>query len=452
MKRHTFTILALVLASLATSAFAQQGIDRKRMQRDLDIMEAVLGKLMNGNGGTEVQGLYFDGYGVIFLVNQEFQFQWTGRRDRVRYIVREKHIQYGDEEEPDESEETPESDARKERLEILKSRLTEFFGTYADAIGQLKDTDRITVLANPGSGFPYLSGGYRFFPGAEDYTRAVGAHAPAVEIERHGETGTARIVVRKAGRHSSGAEDSLAMRIQAEVDSLAGRIHAEVDSVVKRIHIDHEIMAALGPAVHARGGPGAFVAAIAGARGEREPGLEATAKRSDILAHGRGRIDEEAFRARIAFRELAPDAESARRIDIMAGILDRALSRGADRRRLLHMNTAGIYLEDLGAIFFTRPASTVRVRFFRAGEETEDTGADRLKADLVEIVADYGHTLRILKPAEYIVVQVDLSAGPGVSQGMSRMTVKARKQDVDAYNQRKIGLDEFKKRIEILTL
>ena len=200
---------------------------------------------------------------------------------------------------------------------------------------------------------------------------------------------------------------------------------------------------------------------------------EATAKKSDIVAYRRERIAEAEFRRRIVSRDRAPDASMMKKIGVMATILDKALKQPEPPVPKLDA-TLGIYQKGLGALFFVNAKSanrlklpysltwpptaslrkapktaTVRIRAGRAvkaGNPLEE----RFKVELIEVVGDYGYTLRTLKPEEYIVVEVRFPRGAGRrSSGARGLILQVKKKDVDAYSRGDQDLATFRQKVDI---
>lgn len=194
--------------------------------------------------------------------------------------------------------------------------------------------------------------------------------------------------------------------------------------------------------------------------------LEVTSKKRDIVAYRREKIDEAEFRKRIAFRDHRPDASTMKKIGVMATILDKALKQtGHNVRR--SDGTLGIYQKGLGAIFFVNvrggfrgtpihvsrkndpKAVTYHVRPGKA-VEIGNKPKDRFKKELVEIVGDYGYTLRTLKPEEYIVAEVRFPSRLGRRSSDPRgLVLKVKKRDVDAYSRGGLDLAAFRQKVDI---
>jgi hypothetical protein len=86
----------------------------------------------------------------------------------------------------------------------------------------------------------------------------------------------------------------------------------------------------------------------------------------------------------------------------------------------------------------------------RQGKE-ESQIQDRFKEDLVNVVGDYGYSLRTLKPQEYIVVEVRFPEALW-KRGWSDprgLVLKVRKKDVDAYIREDLDLAAFRQKVDI---
>lgn len=398
----------LSITLFSSSSFAQSSkINWDRMNRDLEIMQGVLDNLLApskpvlafSSGGA--RGLYFAGYGVVF------QIDLGGARliDQVRVRVENdfehaKEMVVQTKKRSGKGKLVPapplpddpylvidaatgaflnkEDLTTGKRIELLEERAIEFLRDYADAIGQIKPSDRITILAN-------FEQTYSVF------------------------------------------------------------------------------------AVHLRGAEN---------REESPSGLNITAKKSDIVEFRKGKIDEKVFRNRITFHKRLNSKQKNRNIDIMANILNTALNRkhGDEFRR--DSKNRGIYLDGLGALFFMRgrllgERDVARYEYYlskyygereeirakgakaetktKSPEERMKESIKGFKDELIELVGDYGHTLRTLKPTEYVVVNINFKNNWGARflESPQQVILKVRKQDLDRYDRGDLTLTAFRKKVEI---
>ena len=416
MNGHLVCAVATAICLFLPALPAEAEIDRERMQQDLDIMEGILqnlhsqttSNLVGVHREPQVRGLYFEDYGVIFLIEERGPAGYSppglGFPEQLTKVF-EMHTE-GD-------VATKFKEKVQKRRTDIQNRLGEFLGTYADAIRQLKDADRISILVF----FQRLS------PYGFDLERAgVGKPEwlwPSQSVPRH-RSPSSQGVLEPDNR------DSIAVRGKRRQDS------------------DTFLYTVTSEQVYS----------------------EVTVKKRDIVAYRREQIDDAEFRTRIAFSDHQPDASMMKKIGVMATILDKALKQTEDSVRRLDA-TLGIYQKGLGALFFVNVRGgfrstaihvkrkndpktvTYQVRPGKAVNR-ENKSQDRFKEELIEVVGDYGYTLRTLKPEEHIVVEVRFPRGAGRrSSGARGLILQVKKKDVDAYSRGDLDLAAFRQKVDI---
>ncbi len=176
LKKFTSVLaLALVLFGPSTAIYAQQNtIDQDRMNRDLSITDDILGKIFSENynqslpfGNQGVDASYLPGYGIIYHISGSsfmiFRHLGMGRMSGT--------VSTGSSKSNGKGNSTGSAvvvggrgkgrywfnnaENRLTRQQVI-DRATEFLGNYGSTIGQLKPTDRITVI--------YDEGGSNFMP------------------------------------------------------------------------------------------------------------------------------------------------------------------------------------------------------------------------------------------------------------------------------------------------
>jgi len=180
---------AFIITLIAMPVLAQRAnFDSERMDRDLRIMERIYTDLQRQASGANVHsnvravtGSYFSGYGIIFNVNETFSSSFfygsvtplnvarvsgqavvTGRSGEVyntsgRNITAELERRYAD---AAEAREIPVDSLSFIAYERNKDVIRDFFANYIDAIGQLDDNDRVSVvISNRGNPIVYTSFG-----------------------------------------------------------------------------------------------------------------------------------------------------------------------------------------------------------------------------------------------------------------------------------------------------
>ena len=399
-----FLIIVIIFFAFAMPAQAQVSapFDTARMQRDLDIMNAILDRLVfnvPGHfarlGGETTQGIYLPDYGVIFLMPQRSSafgvYHFLPGNSRRRVEVYQRGEAYKKSKPASTGGGGTAYEYHSADPQKIKAPLIEFFSKYADAIGQLDGSEKIAI---------YTTGGENIF-----YSFGEGWQVSA----------------------GSGAE-----------------------------------------------------------AGNRD--MLAIASKADVIALRSGKLKSNDFTNRLVFKNIET-ASANSEIDIMARIIDTALAgtsassvESRSREPRFHGNNArGIYLDDFGVVFFTdaafghdisirilqdiekRTAENISKRIAEESlehrllemqkameEKHEDwrTGYRKFKQQLGDVIADYGHTLRRLKPQDHIVITANLDNAP--DDGPNYLVCRIKKQNVDAFNARRISREQLMKLISYM--
>lgn len=162
MKSRIVAMLALIFG-LAGSPFLENAqaqpartLDRNRMQRDLEIMEMVLDRLLNNQSGRfmrlgtfSARGTYVPNFGVLFQIPNHSPFVAIYETEERSGGTIVKKSGTAPQAAADRAGQTS-ADAD------LNRELLEFFSRYADAIGQLGDDDRVAVYRERGPEFSFF--------------------------------------------------------------------------------------------------------------------------------------------------------------------------------------------------------------------------------------------------------------------------------------------------------
>ncbi len=423
---QTILFTGIALFALCTSALAD--LDWKRMKRDLAIQESILDQFLETKKGSTT-GLYIENHGVVLIPRNWMERYGGDNKIRVR-MIRNKggsldiaiphkdvwQIQKsgGDKSGENEEEEIfeffmtekkPEAAqrAKKDQNEALKKQITEFLGIYGNAIGQLKNDNRVTVLLNSSE------------------------HSSPVKVVVHADSTHAdQIHIKQSPIDRSGD-------IQFEIKAFMEGAKKQIEEVSKHIKIVT---------------PKRLL-------------LEATVTKRDIEAYNRGKIDEQTFFERITFREHEPQPSRDKRIDIMADILSNILKKDTDLRFLSNTKSTGFYQKGIGALFLVSQQDNQRWYgwYKQESDSNRDDELNVFKTAVIETLADYGPTLRGLSPDESIIVHANLTGQSHYEIGQKdkttdikrpdRILFRVAKRDIDAYASQKIDLDTLKKRVAI---
>ena len=410
MNGHFICVIATALCLFLPALPTEAEIDRERMQQDLDIMEGILKSLhaqtttnlVGVHQEPQVRGLYFANYGVIFLIDERrLAGSGTARAGTFRRLLAAS-------EKTERSKVVEDIRAKLEkRRHAFRERLGEFLGMYADGIRQLEEDNRITILVH----FEPLS-----------------LSLYHINLDQ------------TAAGISDKSQKLRAITRQSTYDSLSVRLR-----------------------------PGGRVRMVPKARSHNAMSeqiySEITARKGHIVAYRREHISEAEFRKLIVSREHTPDASTKKKIGVMAAIMGKVLKHPNHTLSDLD-KTLGIYKDGLGALFLVsaesgyRPdysvtidgkeASVILRRRTGKAVKGDNEKKNQLVEDVVNVVGDYGYSLRTLKPGEYIVVDVRfpkrMRRRPSDPRGLVFMV---KKQDVDAYTRKDLDLAAFREKVDI---
>jgi len=330
-------------------------INADLMERDLRIMEGVLAEILDVDthsftkmGASGVEGAYFDGYGVLFLTEARTGgHAFQGVHAHAGFVSMETY-----------------ADSAAAPLDIVKDRLAEFFQNYAGVIRQLDPDQRVAVRVN--------------------------------RIESNRLPGSVKIHVGpvKGGTGAAGTVDLRQMaeemkRVQLELE----RVEDRVSSAASRAK-------------------DAWRAKVSGALHHEYEGnsrqLMAWITKRDLDRH-QGTSD---FRSKIQFDEVEDVPHKNRAIRVFSGILDTAL--GNDRGWFgKGTRTSGFYQKGIGSVFFLEHDLSGHCGWVpdhvNSGLELEEDANGSfgtMQALIGQVVAEYGSTIRSVRPDEHIVINV----------------------------------------------
>ena len=425
----------LVAGLMATASLAD--MDSQRMQRDIRIMEGVLGNLYHDRDAPDPtylssRGLYLDGYGVFFFAKG----LWTGQgHPSISAAWDEKGVKFL---------ELKSGDPASYEKSLAESHdlLAEFLGNYAGIIGQLDPDDRITVCyqrqrpAGLASTIErHVTDGYTVGVDSVsfDLTKQIEAIMP-MAVPREGAFDFEKFVLTFGDSVSFLDTDKQVAAITRAITRMRKRLEeAAVEGEAKAVAVvvgDSLLADVVEADTLSHGSIVAQVHVHGSNRGHRRAAavaslITATAKKSAIDAFREGRIDSATFRQRITFSEHT----DSKKIDIMAGILDQVLS-GRGSHPWPRKRTLGLYQPDVGALFLI--SDPIRV----ANPLSRTTA----KANIVEAIADYGATLGQVQSDEHVIVEYrsPFSARSAL--------LKVPKSAIDAYARGDLDLDGFSKK------
>jgi hypothetical protein len=407
--------LALITLLIGSTGLAQTGsIDLDRMERDISIMEGVLQKLLRGQSSFngETRGLYVKDYGVIFHVKKTGGIAWS--------IVAPDNL-------------VP---LNTRMLDELKVKVRERTGERAKA-----DVPQ-----------------------------------PATEPEEYEE----------AEELADLAEElTVGVDLVADEEEIEEMRRKNLDDIKKKIQTFYKNYA---PAIGQIKSDGRIVVLVNlrnfDLTGSKSPILSSWIMKSDLDQYRRHTLSEDEFLNKMHFQTKPSDEDIASDVEIMSEIIQRSLEMPG---YFVSGSNNGIYIDGLGSLFFIQTPRALIVsdsddhQFTiafdqyrkslgyvygnRRGEKTDekDEGErkrerltveqqlEKVKDELFEIMASYGHTMRI-RPQERVIFHVNtgtpfLYAGRRKTEIPSQFMLQLRKKDLDDYNSGALSRDALERRL-----
>jgi hypothetical protein len=201
--------------------------------------------------------------------------------------------------------------------------------------------------------------------------------------------------------------------------------------------------------------------------------LSAWISKQDIDRYRRNELNDSDFVKRIHFQLTDTETDIDTDITILSEIFDRAMNLSTYWGRL---SSSGVYLDGFGALFFmelpngclTKDAFSFVISSDRGNavaysingqkmkaqmdrkKKTEEESLQEVQDTLFEVMASYGHTLR-LKPQEWIVLEVNVGGKWFLfdrdRQSPSHLIFKLKKKDLDDYNRSMISLSDLRNKL-----
>ncbi len=408
-------IFALILLSVVSLGFGQPfSLDQERMNRDLRIMEGILDKLLKGKSSHRhidgvTRGVYLQGFGIAFYTEHE-----TFRTPRV--LV---------------------SNTYKDQMKRLQKELTRMRVRVKTSQHLMEEVEKQKEAA----------------------LEAAQAQAESLREEE---------------------ADTISNFIEISMEETEEEIAKTIESIKENILVFFQNYAsAIGQLQ-----PQDRIAVLVKLDGWELTGgengfLTAVVTKQDINRYRRHEVEGPDFEKLVHFRQDGTDTDIDRDINIMVEILGRAMRESSYGGGF---SPSGLYLEDLGAVFFMdlsgmsliRADDEDRLTIVTARdvdraiaysyakrkkdkkdevEKKRENSIKEIQDELFEILASYGHTLR-LKPQEKVIVNVDLGRHTFFWSSQSvwstrkatpqYLILQITKQDLDAYDKGSMSLDELR--------
>ncbi|NOZ61078.1 MAG: hypothetical protein GXO74_05310 [Calditrichaeota bacterium] len=194
--------------------------------------------------------------------------------------------------------------------------------------------------------------------------------------------------------------------------------------------------------------------------------IVASAPVKDLRAYRQEKISEAAFRKKIQFDEIKMPAED---ISIFTNVVRTAMEH-AGRQGAFNISSEvqGIRFPGYGVLFLTsvdfsnpyqetiqlqklleQQSGNLNVTIKQSKTPDYQKQVDAMQQKLIDLLSNYGHTLRNLQPNDWVEFAINFRGGfsePGFSRGI----IKVRKKTIDDFNRNKITFKQFKKQVAVV--
>ena len=197
--------------------------------------------------------------------------------------------------------------------------------------------------------------------------------------------------------------------------------------------------------------------------------LIAKVQMKDINSYRKGKLSFDRFKKKIQYvAKSNGDTAIDEDVDLFSDIMQSFLERNEKEKEFeLSDGVKGIYLNGYGAIFMLKANMEPNIlKVITTGDgknsysiSTVSSSVDsqninekikNMKKEIVSLLSRFGHTMRNLNSNEWLEIALNINAH-GFDEDFSKYIMKIRKKDLNELNLERINLNEFKRRIKVIT-
>lgn len=410
-----------------------QAIDYDKMDRDLRIMEKVISMVLSEEDlkyfkPQKVKGAYLEDYGVVFMV------PITSTSSFLRSVRSEK-------------EQTVEESFKK-----IREKLTDFASSYADAIKQMKPNDWITMVVNPSSrarlGIIYefdrvlsLSRGVTVVgeeEGFKPFSFIMSVRKSDITSYREGamtiDQFSEAVLYSPIGAES---EDYMTPKMQKDIEILRGILETVLEDHLNTSFTSESIQ-------------GTYL---------RDYGVLFTVNAGSAISLSTAvydiRIEPPALpEIKVGDIKLGIDLTGVK------AIADSLKALKVDSLKVLQKQVQEKYRTEVEKLILQSQQKNLENTRLRLGWLTDQqlslaqkrTEEDKEKIEklvdlLINVIGDYGHTIRELNPEDQIAILFSSSGYRAGTSGTVNLMLTAQYSDILDYSKGRITLDVFKSKV-----
>jgi len=378
---RVITIFFCLLTLTQTSSFAAD-INHSKMRRDLDIAEEALKRILqyrdddqnepNWLDTDQIQSAYINEYGVVFLIKSSLNRKYFENGHNVKVIHKNDGTTNVTKRLPDSA--IPFSKTLKQE------RLADFLKTYGPTIGQLKGNDKIAIVLDVQTRGASITVNVKNF--ISDKMNHSQEHDLDTLVTKTNKLHTKTIKVNVVRSKDDKYDNVHGVRIRmvtpdsiAQIDTLSYQMMISKDTT-------HPSSATFS---------------------EREI-IQVSIQKKDLHSLENYHImTPKVLQSILNLQTYTADSTLIKKMDILSGIFDTTLGLNLRSPLETQNQTLGAYIPNLGALFFIRNNQNA---IMHNPEETTSRNSLTLTDTLIETLADYGATLRDIKPNEEVIIHV----------------------------------------------
>lgn len=441
-------VIAFILVIVATIILAGQlfaAVPAEKMERieqDIEIMEKVLDEIIIKespiyfNFDDQVQGIYLEGFGILFDIESIGLGGFSGliRRtikripdidvkhhgdDRVTIKIRKK--------ESEEDEEHIES--AKDKIRVTKESIMDFFADYASSVKSLEKDDQICINIRLRDDFEFI----RVEEEKEKIPEQFRICAKVTDLSDYRKGKISKSKLKKLIEYTEVYEEDDGMDLEimekildTSLSKFGRSIIPGFGSKTRGMYLNDFGALFFSPTTFGQKFGNIMVKKLNAAERKLKD------KERELTKH------EEKLKA----LEKRRKKEDSKKTSVKSG------------RRVIHKrsdegDSTIVIPDDFDFDFDFDFEFDCNFEFDeRLDEARVDSIATEMSDNILEILGQYGHTLRKVKENEWIMVALDLDNHLW-DQEWRWLYIKVRKSDVTKYSREKIKLEELKKRAKI---
>ncbi len=192
----------------------------------------------------------------------------------------------------------------------------------------------------------------------------------------------------------------------------------------------------------------------------------ASVSMKDLQDYRQEKISQTTFRKRIRFDEVAAPSED---ISIFTKVIHTAMTHAGRKGKFnIAGEVQGIRFPGHGVLFLTsidfsspdirtielekifgQQDSNFNVTIKKSQKPDYQEQLEAMQQKFIDLLSNYGHTLRNLKPNDWVEFAVNFRNVYG-QQDFSRGIIKVKKKTIDDFNRKKLDFNQFKKAVKVI--